>query len=624
MPKTNPRFTAPSAMRLFLFSLYAFVGGTGLLLGQNAMANMTSGVSDPALASSMIEPIALDEALRLALEEPKQFLTSAPAWLSGPYAAAHPVWVRDLLIRKLFAGTSLSDPVIELECIAALEKLAEAANMPEARAYALFRRGRAARREGDLERFTSLSNEGIDIMNASSDPALKGLAQLQLCNMHYSRKEFVRALPFCEKARPLFDAGGDQYMMAATESTISNIFEAIERDDDAINMAEQARNRYLGLKLYTTAAMLNDNVSAIYLDRGEPEKALAISQAALQMELAGGRLEFAISSRQSIANVLIAMGRHQEALQMIAVAIAEAKRIKHTKSLADSHIIQMLAAEGAKQYPLALEAARNAIAALQTLAEEQSNTAVAEMSARFQAKEQQREIDTLAQQQRLRALELAQAQQENHTQAVRLSSQRLWLWLIAVVMTALALVCALLLMLWRKSRQYAAKMRHLADTDGLTGVLNRRAVMERMHALYQQAQSIAEPACLFIVDADHFKQINDTHGHQAGDAALQRIATILSAELPAAGAVGRLGGEEFAVLLPACDAQSALVLANRMCENVANPKIQSDAVHFPMAVSIGIAELDPSKNDFVQWFALADRAVYAAKAQGRNRVALAA
>ena len=600
------------------FLIFAFV-----TIAQAQQSTPAVLPSTSAATGQASEPVTLTEALRLALEEPKQFLQKSPNWLNGSYAAANPVWLRNMLVRKLLAGALLSDPAVELATIEALEALAVKANMPAARAYALFRRARASRNKGDVPLATRQMSEGIEIMAASGEPALMGLAQAQLCSEHYARKDYGRALPFCEKAKPLFERGDDRYMLAATESRLSNIYDAIDRDDEAIAFAQSAQQRYLALKLYSTAAMLDTNLSDIYLSRGQPEKALAISQAALKLELASGRSRFAVSSRQAIATVLNQMGRHEDALQMIEIAIREAKQIDYSDSLPESYKRQMEAAEAAKKYPLALSAARNAIEATELVGAGLSNTAIAEMSARFQAAEQQREIDRLDQDQRLRQLELARAQAQNLQQSAQLASQKLLLWLVALGIAALTAVSTLLTLMWRRSQKYAAKMHQLANVDSLTGVLNRRAVMERMHKIYQQAHAQSTPACLCVVDADHFKKINDTFGHQAGDAALRRIALTLGEGLPTDAAVGRLGGEEFAVLLPNCDASLGLELCNQIRERIANPAMHSENVSFPMAVSIGVAQLDLAKQDFENWFFQADRAVYLAKAQGRNRVAVA-
>jgi diguanylate cyclase (GGDEF)-like protein len=171
------------------------------------------------------------------------------------------------------------------------------------------------------------------------------------------------------------------------------------------------------------------------------------------------------------------------------------------------------------------------------------------------------------------------------------------------------------------------RLKHIGLTDPLTGVNNRRYVERRLHEeigrMRRQGSSLS---CLFI-DIDHFKQINDTHGHQIGDEVLKEVAARIKAELRLSDALGRFGGEEFLVLLIDATLADAENVAERIRTSIADPKILlSSGEKLGASASIGVATLDVAEshetieNVSQAFIARADQALYKAKSQGRNRV----
>lgn len=157
----------------------------------------------------------------------------------------------------------------------------------------------------------------------------------------------------------------------------------------------------------------------------------------------------------------------------------------------------------------------------------------------------------------------------------------------------------------------------LATVDPLTGAANRRHFFERASEHLAMNRRRLTPLSVLAADIDHFKAINDGRGHAGGDAALQRFAETCRAELRPMDLLGRLGGEEFAVLLPDTSASGALAVAERLRAAVA--ALASDAGG-PMTVSIGVAEVPAGAETIDPALAAADGALYRAKARGRNRV----
>lgn len=162
-----------------------------------------------------------------------------------------------------------------------------------------------------------------------------------------------------------------------------------------------------------------------------------------------------------------------------------------------------------------------------------------------------------------------------------------------------------------------------AQTDPLTGVLNRRSFIERLDAACARARSRSLPIALLFIDLDHFKRINDSFGHQAGDACLRAIIDPIHAELRQSDVIGRYGGEEFVVILSSADAAAANPIAQRILERVADVRVEGFGAPIRLTCSIGVAASDTLGVWGEHLIARADAAVYLAKSMGRNQVQMA-
>lgn len=160
----------------------------------------------------------------------------------------------------------------------------------------------------------------------------------------------------------------------------------------------------------------------------------------------------------------------------------------------------------------------------------------------------------------------------------------------------------------------------LARTDALTGLANRRAFDEVAQLEIQRAQRYGTPLTLVLADLDHFKAINDCHGHDAGDCVLQDFARILSASVRTVDLVGRWGGEEFAILMPGTDLAEASQAAERMRRQVEQSELCLTEGVCRYTASFGVAAFRPDMPTLASLLGRADAALYRAKANGRNRV----
>ena len=167
------------------------------------------------------------------------------------------------------------------------------------------------------------------------------------------------------------------------------------------------------------------------------------------------------------------------------------------------------------------------------------------------------------------------------------------------------------------------QLRRYASTDQLTSVLNRAAFTALVEGYLDEVTSAGRDTrgALLVVDADNFKSINDSFGHDRGDEALQIIAASIRSVLPKPDLVGRIGGEEFAIFLPGSTPIAAAAMAERIRISVNRASFAPDGAQHPLSVSVGGAVFE-QRLRFTDLFRLADQQLYSAKQGGRNRVAV--
>jgi diguanylate cyclase (GGDEF)-like protein/PAS domain S-box-containing protein len=168
---------------------------------------------------------------------------------------------------------------------------------------------------------------------------------------------------------------------------------------------------------------------------------------------------------------------------------------------------------------------------------------------------------------------------------------------------------------WVGQFQDVTELRRMALRDPLTDALNRRA----FDAELARAAASGAPAALLVLDLDGFKDVNDAHGHHAGDELLRRTADALRERVRRDDALARLGGDEFAVLLPHCDLERAALIANELAALIAGQRFRFDGIERSVTASVGVAAVESPADAL----SAADRAMYAAKAVGGGRIRVA-
>jgi diguanylate cyclase (GGDEF)-like protein len=163
-------------------------------------------------------------------------------------------------------------------------------------------------------------------------------------------------------------------------------------------------------------------------------------------------------------------------------------------------------------------------------------------------------------------------------------------------------------------------LKKLASTDELTGIKNRRQIMKRLDEEFERASRTKELLCIIILDIDHFKKINDTHGHPCGDQVLKQVANLMNENLRRYDSIGRIGGEEFLLVSPGSSLDDAATLAERLLQTIRSEEFGTGICRFSITISAGVTALSQTDSNVDSLIKRADMALYKAKHEGRNRV----
>ena len=181
-----------------------------------------------------------------------------------------------------------------------------------------------------------------------------------------------------------------------------------------------------------------------------------------------------------------------------------------------------------------------------------------------------------------------------------------------IIYLAMSLLCEL-----DKAEQH---LQRISVTDELTRVFNRRYLLHVIGVAFARSRRYGEELSILMMDIDHFKAVNDVHGHHAGDQVLVEVAQRIRGRLRNIDVVARYGGEEFVAVLPSTAIEGALTLAERVRHAIADESLPTERQVIPVTISIGVASLRDEDEDVDALLRRADRALYRAKLEGRNRV----
>ncbi|WEN14195.1 GGDEF domain-containing protein [Rhodanobacter sp. AS-Z3] len=356
---------------------------------------------------------------------------------------------------------------------------------------------------------------------------------------------------------------------------------------------------------------------------------------------------YANGIRYFAASLALQQGDSDKAIALLSKHLAEVHRDNYSQQVAQFEGLLAQAYQQAGKTPLARQFALAAVGhgtsnrfapavveaykILYTLAKQEGDAASAlayhekymvadkghldEVSAKalaFQTVKQQlaankAQVDTLSRQNQVLKLQQALDRKASET-------SRLQLLLLLLVLGFIAF------MTYRIKRSQLRFMK-LARRDGLTGIFNRQHFVTSAEQQLQYCRKSSRQACLVLIDLDHFKVVNDTHGHAVGDRVLKRAVAACEQHLRSTDIFGRLGGEEFGILLPECTLEQALARAEQIREAIAAASVFGDNLaEVPVSASFGVATIERSGYDLRKLLVDADDGLYRAKREGRNRV----
>ena len=502
-------------------------------------------------------------------------------------------------------------------------------------AQALSNLGTVYRDQGDFARALELQLQALDMR--------RKLGHSERIDLSYRNIALLyREIEDAEQARANFSqalaAAGERDDPAAL-ATVLGSFASFSNDtgepNAALRMARQAQaiDQSLGNKPYVALEYIE--IGRALLTLGQSDEAAASLHEALKIgrelkhsEITGSALLYLGQQALREGNVKLARAPLDEALKMLDDA-------KLKPQLAEAIAIRQQLAERDNQPAEALELAKRRA----VLREELLGTKASRQLATLRARYERAEAD-----QRIRLLGL-----DGEVQSLRLRQQTLLrnIGFVAVVLlTLLAIILGHRYRLTRRLNQelshknaeisaheialqaintklseQASELYHAAITDPLTSAFNRGHLLRQLDERLRRCKAEKRPLAILLIDFDHFKQINDQHGHLFGDRVLANGVQVMRQWLDPVMLLGRYGGEEFIVILDGYDLERAAALGERLRERVAQALASEIGAAAPLTVSIGVADIQQLGNPTLEGLLnAADLALYRAKAEGRNRV----
>ena len=390
-----------------------------------------------------------------------------------------------------------------------------------------------------------------------------------------------------QKAEILYEAGD----LSPNDKQLHAGFDACRRVGDPVS-----------------ANVLSLSLARAQMDHGDVAGALKQLEAR-DAEVVATHSSAAISLFRSVlARCYLLTGDLANARHYAQSAVDHANNQFYAKSVADAYEVLYEVAKQQGDFPNALQWHEKFAAADKGYLNDLSARALAFQMVHQQVLDKKREVDALSAKNKV--LEL-----QGEVDAKASEARLLYI--------ALLLSCLVIVGLWAyRTKRSQIKFQKLARRDGLTGIFNRQHFFETAQDALRYCAKSSREASLLVLDLDHFKSVNDTHGHAAGDAVLKRAVAACQARLRSIDLFGRLGGEEFAVLLPDCTQVTAAQRAEEMREAIAASRRTGDAAaDVQITASFGVAATKVCGYNLPTLLANADNALYVAKNSGRNRVA---
>ena len=403
--------------------------------------------------------------------------------------------------------------------------------------------------------------------------------------------------------RWLAAAGGDAVACKAGALKLDALFRSARLEVDA-PLAQDAIDACTRAGEPLIANVIRGFIARIELAQGREADAIKLLSAN-DAELQRAKFDRAGSQFHStLARAYLAAGDRAKARKYALSALDKSSSDEATKALAEAYDVLSRVAEGEGDYRLALEYHEKYAVADKRYLDDTTARAMAYQRVSQQVQEKKHQVDALNERNQL--LRLQQQILEKSEEAARL-----YILLLLLVIGFVAL--------WTyRIKRSQIRFQRLARRDGLTGIVNRQHFMDEAKAMLQACVRSSRVVCLILVDLDNFKQVNDTHGHVAGDGVLRQTVEMFQLHMRSDDLFGRLGGEEFGILMLDCSLETGLHRAEELRTAIAG--FIHAGVEVAVSASFGVTSTVESGYELRQLLIHADSALYGAKRKGRDRV----
>lgn len=525
------------------------------------------------------------------------------------------------LLSKAYALFGLNEMAQSHQLVWDAERLAAYTSDPRLRVRALISSGESSGEEGNFPLALTKLQAALQAARKSGEPLQILLALKSLGYLYGQMREFDKgfeAIAEGERLAQQLHSTGRLAILKTTESILATSAGDVPRGTHAL-LSALALERQIGADVMITNTLVN--LADVYLRQRDWHNALSYGQQALEQARALNDDATGATALVNIGQAYLAMGNLAEGKKHIEMGVDWYEKSGNKPDQQGVLAEYGDALERAGDLPGALAAYHRERALSNELFEKRRQKAMMELQAKYESDKRQRQIELLRQENQVKSTEI-----DN-----RRLQQRVW-WLLALVF---ALASVIVGILYRKVRRANAQLeeknlelKQQSARDPLTGLYNRRHFQEFMRG-HQEADRRGAGvsgedmvSAMFLLDVDHFKHINDTWGHGAGDAVLREIADALREILRETDMIVRWGGEEFLAFLPAVPRASLDEVARRLLTGIPARSIVYQGHTLSAHVSIGFAPFPLGPDAGVSWeraINIVDMALYLAKGHGRNR-----
>jgi diguanylate cyclase len=513
---------------------------------------------------------------------------------------------------------------------------------PAQRNYFLFLTGYELSYQGKLEKAIGIYQH---VFVSSQEKSMKYRSALSLLNVFAVMKKWEEGFQYLEYILDTKEYIDDTSIRHLGMVSVTIFYVELEQYQYSLRIIEQlknddvvGRNKCLiyGLELKallnTTPSKLNvkqfDNAIQICIDEKESVVANVIRTNLSQHYVNGKNFKAAIEVlTNSMSDIkasnykLLIIDTHSilaqahygnrdlELAEKHAIKVVESyENVSYIKPVVDSYDVLYLVSLSLQRFEAAANYLKKFVDVEKIRFEEIKAKQLAVEIAKYQAIEKDSQIDLLNKQNKILQLEQEVANEEAETNR----------WIISLLFVSVSIM--LLWLFYVKKAQ--RRLKYLAEYDGLTRICNRTHFTESASTELKNLSKSNVPASLIMFDLDHFKQINDRYGHVAGDSILQKTAHVCARSIRKPDIFGRVGGEEFAIILPRCNVQQAMKIAEECRQRINSIDTKELGIDFTISASFGVTESGTCGYQLKDLLASADKAMYKAKAAGRDRVVL--